>query len=242
MRRSSSRAGINFPDSGSTSIGGSPRTLDYVRKAGADVTALEAEREALAGRASAADANFPELYLDLHLLRRRIIFSHPALDFEQILINVNPPTTYSHNGDQFLARHSRADKGLTLLSDWKGERVQVEPILAGKLSPGAYRDPDLHFDADRVLFAFSDHTETRKERRRCFIYEASLDGSRVKQLTPRWSGKEDPGYEKMAALIEAYVQKTENENSNGWEPTIAQGAGETWVMEAREAFRAGVQK
>ena len=166
-------------------------TLNYVKKAGADTSAYSAELKTLAAKVGATETtvDWRELYLDLRLLRRRTIFSHPALDFDQILININPPTKYSHNGDQFLGRHSRAGKGLALLSDWKGESATLKLILKGKLPRGAYRDPDLNYDADRVLFAFSDHTEPKRKHRRYFIYEAALDGSWVKQLT---GTKRDP--------------------------------------------------
>ena len=65
-------------------------------------------------------------------LRRRIIFSHPALNFEKILINVNPPTLYSHNGDQHLGRHSRIGNGLMILTDWKTDHLKATPMLKAR--------------------------------------------------------------------------------------------------------------
>ncbi|MEE8451636.1 MAG: hypothetical protein V3R99_06960, partial [Thermoguttaceae bacterium] len=116
-------------------------------------------------------------------LRREVLFSHPALDFDRILINRNPPPSYSHNGDQHLGRHSRVGKGLTILSDWKSDNPRVTTPLEGKLPEGAIRNPDLHFDADKVTFAFCDHTVASSNQRRFFLYEAALDGSWVRQLT-----------------------------------------------------------
>jgi len=116
-------------------------------------------------------------------LRRTVLFSHPDLDFDRILINRNPPPSYSHNGDQHLGRHSRVGKGLTILSDWKSGNPRVTTPLEGKLPEGAIRNPDLHFDADKITFAFCDHAVASSNERRFFLYEAALDGSWVRQLT-----------------------------------------------------------
>ncbi|MDP6545419.1 MAG: discoidin domain-containing protein [Phycisphaerae bacterium] len=127
-------------------------------------------------------AEYDDFYLSVRHLRRKMILSHPALDFERILINRNPPTRYSHNGDQHLGRHSRIGKGLTILSDWKSDNIKVAPMLKkGMLPEGAVRNPDLHYDAKKVAFAFCDHT--REGQKRYFLYEAALDGSSVRQLT-----------------------------------------------------------
>lgn len=119
-------------------------------------------------------------YIEIRTLRRQLVLAHPALDFQQILINQNPPTRYSHNGDQHLGRHSRPGPGLTILSDWK-TNPKAKPILAGKLPQGAVRNPDLNYDADKVVFAFCDHTAP--DQKRFCLYEAAVDGSWVRQLT-----------------------------------------------------------
>lgn len=153
-------------------------------------------------RGKLSSKDWKMFYLDIRWLRREILFNHPELDFEKILINLNPPTLYSHNGDQHLARHSRSGPGLTLLSDWK-TAPQARSLLGNKLPAGSTRSPDLHFDADKVLFAFCDYTrsaEPLREKqgwantrgaaapegeleRRYFLYEAALDGSWVRQIT-----------------------------------------------------------
>ncbi len=122
-------------------------------------------------------------------VRRDVIFSHPALDFDRILINRCPPTKYSHNGDQHQGGHSRVGPGLTILSDWKSDRPNARAILEGKLPEGSCRNPDLHYDADKVVFAYCDHTAgTGRGDKRFFLYEAAIDGElptgdTVRQLT-----------------------------------------------------------
>ena len=160
------------------------KTLEYVQKSkklpacAAGLKTLQAKWDSKAVKPDA----YEEFYISVRHLRRKMILSHPALDFEKILINRNPPTRYSHNGDQHLGRHSRIGKGLTILSDWKSDNIKVAPMLkAGKLPEGAVRNPDLHYDAEKVAFAFCDHT--REGQKRYFLYEAALDGSWVRQLT-----------------------------------------------------------
>jgi len=156
------------------------RTLDYVQKV-RKLPQLAREVRDFEARLRSTSGPETELLAEIAAIRRRILFSHPALDFEKILINRNPPTRYSHNGDQHLGRHSRVGPGLTILTDWKSGRPKAAAILAGKLPAGATRNPDLHYDAEKVAFAFCDHT--RPGQRRYFLYEAAIDGSWVRQLT-----------------------------------------------------------
>lgn len=164
------------------------RTLEYVQqeiKLSAESKLLKALHEQWDAK-KVSPGRYNDFYLKVRHLRRKIIFSHPDLDFEKILINQTPPTKYSHNGDQHLGQHSRIGPGLALLSDWK-RAPQVDEFLKDKLPAGSVRNPDLHFDAEKVVFAFCDHT--RPGQRRFFLYEAALDGSFVRQVT---GTKRDP--------------------------------------------------
>jgi len=80
-------------------------TVTVVTEAGANVSALSAELSAVQ-RDWAAEGiptnEYESFYFSVRSLRREILFNHPSLNFEKILINRNPPTTYSHNGDQHL--------------------------------------------------------------------------------------------------------------------------------------------
>ena len=162
---------------------------DTIDQAGMSVQAAastmkEAERLNKELSASAGDLDkFLAVHEEMKVLRRSIFIDTPALDFDSILINRNPPSRYSHNGDQHLGRHSRIGKGLTILSGWKRGKPEAKTILEGKMPPGAYRNPDLSYDGKRVVFAFCDHTEPSGNLRRFFLYEAAIDGSWVRQLT-----------------------------------------------------------
>ena len=173
------------------------KTLAYVQKSAARPE-MAAELATLARRHAAArgnDAALAAVTAEIRTLRRRIILSHPALAFDRLLINQNPPTLYSHNCDQYLGRHSRPGPGLTVLDNWKRD-PKPTVLLAGKLPVGGTWKPKLSWDAKRIVFAFCDHTQRQKEHRRYLIYEAAADGTWVRQITgtagdslARWDGR-----------------------------------------------------
>jgi len=157
-------------------------------------------------RSGIAEEKHEPFFFKVRWLRRKILFSDKHLDFDKIMINRNPPTMYSHNGDQHLGMQSREGPGLALLTNWKTE-PKLDSFLDGKLPKGATRNPNLHYDADRVVFAFCDYSffdkphpnrgkpitnpakDPNRLERRYFIYEAALDGSWVRQIT---GTKDDP--------------------------------------------------
>ena len=186
------------------------KTLALVEKS-AKRPKLAAQLAAVERRLASAPGRGGEVLAELRALRRRIILSHPLLDFEKLLINKRPPprSLYSHMCDQYYGRHSKSGPGLTVLSSWK-TAPKAAVLLAGKLPVGSVLHPDLSFDAKRVIFAFSDHSEAKPAgvqipthptvaksgfvyndigQRRFFIYEATLDGKTVRQLT---GGASDP--------------------------------------------------
>ena len=148
----------------------------------AELQAIEKRLEG--GTPSGAQA----IYTELRLLRRRIILSHPLLDFEKLLINKRTCEVPGHMCDQYLGRHSRPGPGLAVLASWKDQPKETL-LLAGKLPAGMTYHPDLSGDASRVAFAFCDHTERDSKLRGFSLYETSIDGSQFRQLT---GGPSDP--------------------------------------------------
>ena len=115
-------------------------------------------------------------------LRREIIFSHPLLDFDTLLINKRPPPAYLHQSRQYLGRYSQPGPGLVVLRSWKTDPRET-PLIEGRLPAGSVLHPDLSFDGRRVLFAFCDHRRAKPDLRRFSIYEIGVDGSRLRRLT-----------------------------------------------------------
>ncbi|MCL1919481.1 MAG: discoidin domain-containing protein [Kiritimatiellaeota bacterium] len=164
------------------------KTVELVKKAGAtppsaalrELDALEKDIQAAWGKDSVPDGS--GLFARAFAARRAILFVHPALQFEKLLVNKNPPTRYSHNCDQYRGAESRAGQGPTVITGWRTENPKATPLLAGKLPVGAYQKPCLSFDAKRVVFGFAEHKKERNHQT-FYLYEAAVDGSSVRQLT-----------------------------------------------------------
>ncbi|MHC5068215.1 MAG: HzsA-related protein, partial [Planctomycetota bacterium] len=122
----------------------------------------------------------------------------------------------------------------------------------GDLFP--YKIEERTFDPDAVatLHALIDQrfgTVYAQQETRSWVNAAQLDESRILlaplplaaggwgQLQPAWSGRDDPEYQRFAALVEACVVPSYFENDRGWQPSHRQGAAEDWVLEAREQLR-----
>ncbi len=182
------------------------KTIEFVHKVRPVSDSVRRQVDALEQE---LDANKNDLtaFLATHdkikKVRRDVIFSHPALNFDKILINRCPPTRYSHNGDQHQGQHSRVGPGLTILTDWKSDHPKTHAILEGKLPEGSCRNPDLHYDAEKLVFAYCDHTAGNgRGDKRFFLYEAAIDGSWVRQLTGTQRDAFKTWNDRASALIE----------------------------------------
>ena len=165
------------------------KTLAFVEQ-GAPRPKLAAELKALEKRVASAKTlkelegvSKDPLYAEVRRLRRRIILSHPLLDFDKLLINKRTCRIPGHMCDQYLGRHHSPGPGLAVLESWR-DRPKETLLLEGKLPKGLVMHPDLSFDARRVLFAFCDLSGRKDRRRRGhFIYEIELGTGQVRQLT-----------------------------------------------------------
>ena len=112
-----------------------------------------------------ASAPGRELFARAVDLRRRIIFSHPALAFDRLLLTKRPPPILSAPGDNYYGINSGTGPGLVILDQWKTDRPVETVLLEGKLPPGCAMHADLSFDGQRVVFAYADHTPPRDQWR-----------------------------------------------------------------------------
>ena len=109
------------------------RTLAYVEKSerrpemAAELTAL-AQKLPQTREAAARSA----LEKQIRVLRRQILFSHPALAFDRLLASQRglPYTVAPHMVDPYTGRCSRPGPGLVVIEDWKGVPRKVEPLKA----------------------------------------------------------------------------------------------------------------
>jgi hypothetical protein len=189
------------------------KTIDFLKESGgvpppSSVKALdELDKEIQAASDGTAVPKGSELFRRVFAARRAILFAHPALQFEKLLINKNPPTTFSHNCDQYRAALSRNGPGPAILSDWKTATPKTVQLFTGKLPEGAFQRPALSYDAKRFVFGFATNNPKANDRA-FFLYEAQIDGSGLRQLTgtardpfDTWQGRktvpvedEDPCY------------------------------------------------
>jgi len=162
-------------------------------------------------------------YKQARWLRREIIMSHPLLKFNNLLINKRPPPGYSHQCDQYLGRHSRPGPGLTVLKDWKTAPTPTL-LLEGKMPEGTVTHPDMDFDGKKILFAFCDHTETERSRRRFLIWEIGIDGKGLRQLTGDKRDKLKTWYDRETVLVEDF------------DPCYLPGGGFAFITTRGQAF------
>jgi len=183
------------------------KTLEFVERSAprprmaAELQELEhrLQREAKNPSSSAAR----ELFARAVDLRRRIIFSHPAMDFDRLLISKRPPPVLSAPGDNYFGMHNGTGPGLVILDQWKSDRPKETVLLEGRLPPGCAMHADVSFDGRRIVFAYADHAPPRQQWQ-FFLYEIGVDGSGLRRITGRdddpWAGNSG----RMTVLCEDY--------------------------------------
>ena len=148
---------------------------------------MAAQLRTLDGRVSrAAKGDAPltgrNLFAQAVELRRRIIFSHPLLNFDRLLLCKRPTPALSAPGDNYYGMNNGAGPGPVILEQWKSDRPNETVLLQGKLPLGCTMHPDLSFDGKRVVFAYADHRPPR-ERWQFFLHEIHVDGTGLRQIT-----------------------------------------------------------
>jgi hypothetical protein len=140
-------------------------------------------------------------------LRRKIAFSNPLLDFDEILFIKRHRATFNHMCDQYYGINILPGGGVYVLSDAFGDEQKVRDVLADsvvqrgrlkgeKLESGSFLSPDLSYDGKSIVFAYVEcegdkahrhHTDPSKghwsEGRSYHVFKANVDGSGLEQLT-----------------------------------------------------------
>ena len=132
---------------------------------------------------------FYRAYVAAYRLKNRVALSNPLIDFDALLFARRLTYNTSHlictyydgqrykaGGGIFVLRPVRPDGELT--------------NLTGELNGDAlYRDPDLSFDAKRVLFSYNPDRKSP-----CRIYEVGIDGKGLRRVTDSEYDDIDPCY------------------------------------------------
>ena len=103
-----------------------------------------------------------KVYMDLVQFRRELAFSNPLLDFDRILFvkhkkNPRNEPFGDHMAGQYYGIHATKDnEGLFILENAFGDSPTANNLLEGKMPEGAYLSPELSFDGNKILFAFTE--------------------------------------------------------------------------------------
>ena len=175
--------------------------------------ALEAEAKALVditARAKAVpEAERRALFDEALVLRRKIAFSNPLLNFKELLfIKRDLAQVMQHCCDQYYGQQQHSGGGLFVLSDPFGEAPAMRDVLAGsKLDFGTRKDmgkdggsilsPALSYDGKMIAFAYVEGKGNRAhimhldhannghwDKGFCYhMFTVGSDGSNLKQIT-----------------------------------------------------------
>ena len=154
---------------------------DMKYKAGpAALAALEKELDDLSAAAEKIDTADVEARLEhfkkVCKVRRKIAFSNPLLDFNEILFVKRHRPGFNHMCDQYYGINAKPGGGLYVLSDPFGQEPQVRDVLADctvergrlkgkRLESGSFVAPDLSYDGREIAFAYVECRGDRGHRR-----------------------------------------------------------------------------
>ncbi len=157
------------------------KTLAKAADYSAEDTELQRLKRLRATIPVACDDAHYALYAYACRLRRRVMLSHPGLNFDRLLINRRGPPQVEHQCDQYLGRHELTSPGLAVVTGWK-DAARISDLTKDRLPPGSIMHPDLSYDAKRIAFAYCDHSPRQKDRVYT-LYEIGVDGDGLRQLT-----------------------------------------------------------
>ncbi|MHB0956985.1 MAG: HzsA-related protein [Pirellulaceae bacterium] len=183
------------------------KTLELVERTvprpelAAELIAFEQRLGAQTENISTEDAR--DLFAQIVDLRRRIVFSHPALDFDRLLLSKRFPPLNSAPGDNYYGINNNTSPGLVVLDHWKNDRPAESALLEGQLAPGCAMQADVSFDGQRIVFAYADHTPPRVQWQ-FFLYEIRADGTDLRQITGTHSDPLAGADGRMTVLPEDY--------------------------------------
>jgi Tol biopolymer transport system component len=161
------------------------------QSSGVDLAAELAQLDGLQQQASLVKAADASLYFQVRELKRRIVFRNPVVDFDRLLM-VDMP--YPQGSEwQHETRHRLGYMAVP------GARLLVLQGLSpsGKLTQlmpqaplhGSFWRPDVSWDGTKSVFCYKPHNE-----KSFHLYEISLDGSGLTQLTDGPYDDFDPVY------------------------------------------------
>jgi hypothetical protein len=135
-----------------------------------------------------------ELYLQVRLYKRSLLFGDSRTKFGELLFVKSRPTAYSHLVGQYFGWNQRPGGGIFVLEK-PGLSLKHRDLLESKLPPGHVLEPRLSYDAKRIVFSFVAVPEKRIDWKTLkvneegnsehyyHLYEMNIDGNNLRQLT-----------------------------------------------------------
>jgi len=164
----------------------------------AELALLEGRARQLETAAGASLESRRELYFRARWLARRIALCNPLLDFDKLLFTERRhPGGLFHMVHQFYGFSAKPGGGLFVLHDPFSERPRLVNLLADAtvengrlqgrtLTDGAVLSPEVSFDGNTVLFAYSECGAEGVEwspRASFHLFRINADGTGLVQLT-----------------------------------------------------------
>jgi len=189
----------NWPDVVGTSIERGERLAGGLGKLGVPTQSYLTQLDGARGQldelgVDASEQQWQALYFRVRRTTRRMALRNPLLDFDQIVFVKRVPTMFPHLSDQYYGWWSRPGGGIYLLEDFAGGQPTVR-CLTESWPAGNFLRPDVSYDGNRVLFAFSQYDpgiadEQNKRNKEnvpesvfYHLFEMDLIGGDVRQLT-----------------------------------------------------------
>jgi len=166
---------------------GGKRLPEAAARAEEGLAAL-AQLEALPDNDRAKWEDLYGLYVTAYRLKHEVALQNPLLDFGSLVFAKRQTYDTSHIYTTYFDGSHRYGGGLYVLSPPRPDGSLRR--LASELGDDAiYRDPDVSFDGERILFSYKPDPSTP-----CRIYEVRADGSDLRNLTYSDYDDIDPCY------------------------------------------------
>jgi hypothetical protein len=133
---------------------------------------------------------FYEVYLAAYRLKNKVALANPLLDFDRLAVAKRLTYNTSHIYTTYYDGSGRykAGSGIFTLSPVRPDGALTR-LTDGMKTDAIYRDPDVSWDGERVLFSCKLDRKTA-----CHIYEVGADGTGLRQITDSLYDDVDPCY------------------------------------------------
>ncbi len=167
----------------------------------AELSQLNAQVTTLRSAAAVSDTELREVNAHARKLARQIAFCNPRLQIDKLLfIKRHDAVGVFHMCDQYYGCNAKPGGGLFVIEDLSSEHPRVTNLLKNsvvqkgrKLEGGAFLSPELSFDGQTILFAYSEAKAWAKYQGKeayewnpqysYHIFKCHADGSDLQQLT-----------------------------------------------------------